>query len=150
MIRTTLISIAEPGQALLGEFKAELGVTDSNYDGHIRNCLLRALTEVQDAADTSLIDCTIKVTDTEVEDGRVRLYQNVEGLVSVMVDGVAVSGTQVKGNMALVSGSDAEITYTTKAVEGDVMRLKPVVFRYGRALFEGLDTSTLNRILSEC
>lgn len=150
MIRTSLISFAEPAQALLDEFKAEVGATDDNFGQILRNCLVRALCEVQDAADTSLLDCTMKVLDTEVENGSVRLYQSVSGLVSVTVDGVAADGAVLQGNIVKVSGSQAEVVYTTEASEGDLMRLKTVAFRYGRALFEGQDSATLNRILSEC
>lgn len=148
MIRKNIISNGEPTKAQLIGFKAYANIDGTSHDEALAELLTSAMLAVQDYADTTLLVSTIQVVDDEAN-GMVRLYEDVDEVLSVKADGESVDYS-TKGNYIYAHGNVVEITYRTRANAGSAARLMPVVYRYAAALEAGDSQSVLNRILASC
>ena len=135
-----------------------LGPRDTMLMSFLRSALLR----VQEYADVALVQTTYQLTTVVGEDHTVRLYPG--GYVQEVTDeeGNAISGHYVSGDRIWLDarpGTVVKVTYTTQEVPElsdtplappeDLARLKPTVFRYATALYDGETTEVLNGILNE-
>lgn len=148
MIRKNIISNGEPTKAQLIGFKAYANIDGSAHDDALAELLTSAMLAVQDYADTTLLVCDIEVVDDEAN-GMVRLYEDVDEVLSVNADGEPVDYS-IKGNYIHALGNVVSVKYRTKANAGSAARLMPVVYRYAAALEAGDSQSVLNRILASC
>ena len=158
--------------SLLDEFKMYASVpaepadgesdTTSSRDTMLLSFLRSALLRVQEYADVALVQTTYQLTTAVGDDRTVRLYP--EGYVDEVTDlqDHNYPAHHVSPNRIWVDalpGTDVIVTYTTQQVpelsdtplappEG-LARLKPTVFRYATALYDGESTEVLNGILNE-
>lgn len=152
MIDLRLTTVADPTQAQLDAFK-EFASINAGSDALLLSMLKRAMMAVQDWEDHSLLAVTAVLTVTDREDPYepILLYGSVASVTSV-VDGAGndVEYTRV-GRLLVPSYRTAAvtITYTTAVSDADLAELMPKVYRYAAALYDGEDSSTLNRILQE-
>ena len=102
-------------------------------------------------ADRSILACTLRVEEDEVENGLVRLYQTVADILTV-TDSQGNPLAWAKGTRTVSVGAadHVAVEYTTEPREGDVAELLPVVYQYATALYDGEDPKTLANILSQC
>lgn len=145
MIRKNIISNGEPTAAQLKGFKAYAHIDGTSDDEVLSELLTSAMLAVQEFADTTLLACDIRVVDDSA-DGMVRLYEDVDEVLSVKADGMA-SGYSLQGRHLYAQGRVVEVTYRTRANAGSAARLMPVVYRYAAALEAGDDQTVLNGIL---
>lgn len=150
MITLDTIEIGSLPQGCLEGFKAYAAISDESQDMLVSSMLTRAMLRVQEQADRSLIPCTFRLEDDEV-DGLVRLYQNIDQIVSVKDgNGQAIAWTKAGRTLSVGMVSSVVVEYTTQAQEGNVIDLLPVVYQYAAALYDGQDSRTLASILSQC
>ena len=150
MITLDTIEIGSLPQGCLEGFKAYAAISDESQDMLVASMLTRAMLRVQEQADRSLIPCTFRLEDDEV-DGLVRLYQNIDQIVSVKDgNGQAIAWTKAGRTLSVGMVSSVVVEYTTQAQEGNVIDLLPVVYQYAAALYDGQDSRTLASILSQC
>ena len=150
MITLDTIEIGSLPQGCLEGFKAYAAISDESQDMLVASMLTRAMLRVQEQADRSLIPCTFRLEDDEV-DGLVRLYQNIDQIVSVKDgNGQAIAWTKAGRTLSVGMVSSVVVEYTTKASEGNVIDLLPVVYQYAAALYDGQDSRTLASILNQC
>ena len=150
MITLDTIEIGSLPQGCLEGFKAYAAISDESQDMLVSSMLTRAMLRVQEQADRSLIPCTFRLEDDEV-DGLVRLYQNIDQIVSVKDgNGQAIAWTKAGRTLSVGMVSSVVVEYTTKASEGNVIDLLPVVYQYAAALYDGQDSRTLASILNQC
>ena len=150
MITLDTIEIGSLPEGCLEGFKAYAAISDSSQDSLLSSMLTRAMLRVQEQADRSLLNCTFRLEDDEV-DGIVRLYQNIDQIVSVK-DGNGQAAYWVKAGRTLSVGmvESVVVEYTTKAEQGNIVDLLPVVYQYAAALYDGQDSRTLASILNQC
>ena len=138
----------------LEEFRQYASVPDHSRDALLRSLVAGAVLKVQEFADRALVECTVRQTARIPENGRFELYLGGGEVISVDVPSSAwtASYTALPGGILRISqtGLDAEVVFKTSPKEVDLTRLKPVLFRYATALYDGEDTDVLNRILLEC
>lgn len=150
MIELSIIEKTETPAAWLDQFKAYASIADNSQDSLLRAILTKAVLSVQQKADKSLLACTFKLYEDEVEGGAVWLYQTVKQVVSVETpDGSGVAFSQV-GRKIGVAQSPVVVTYKTEPHLGDLDELLPVVYQYATALYDGADAKTLANILTQC
>lgn len=138
----------------LEEFKQYASVPDHSRDALLLSLLRTAILKVQEFADRALVKCTVRQTARVPESGVFELWLGGGEVVSVSVPLSAweTSWKALDGRRLRVSptGLDAEVVFRAEPKEADLVKLKPTVFRYGTALYDGEDTDVLNRILLEC
>lgn len=150
MITLDTIEIGALPSGCLEGFKAYAAIADNTQDMLLASLLTRAMLRVQEMADRSLLSCSFRLTDDEV-DGYVRLYQSVRSVASVRCgDGRVIPYTRA-GRTISVGGVDSVIVeYTTEANEGNIVELLPLVYQYAAALYDGQDSKALAAILMQC
>lgn len=155
MAKLEIIEI-EPNytETFLEEFRQYASVPDNSRDALLRSLLNAAVLKVQEFADRALVECTVRQTARVPENNRFELYLGGGEVISVDVPSSAwtASYTALPGGILRISptGLDAEVVFKVSPKEVDLARLKPVLFRYATALYDGEDTDVLNRILLEC
>ena len=155
MARLDIIEI-EPGytENFLEEFRQYASVPDHSRDALLRALLKTAVLKVQEFADRALVRCTVRQTARVPENGVFELYLGGGEVdtVDVPSSGWETSWRALDGRRLRISptGLDAEVVFRTEPRPADLVKLKPTVFRYGTALYDGEDTDVLNRILLEC
>ncbi len=151
MITLNIIESSRPCVAWLEGLKAYAAVSDDTQDALLDSLLLRACLRVQEMADRSLLACTFRLEEDEVDRGVVRLYQTVAEVLTV-TDGSGHAIAWAKGNRMLSVGTAGHVAveYTTAPREGDIDELLPVVYQYATALYDGEDQRTLANILTQC
>ena len=150
MITLDTIEIGYLPQGCLEGFKAYAAISDESQDMLVSSMLSRAMLRVQEQADRSLIPCTFRLEDDEV-DGLVRLYQNIDQIVSVKDgNGQAIAWTKAGRTLSVGMVSSVVVEYTTKVEVGNMINLLPVVYQYAAALYDGQDSRTLASILNQC
>ena len=151
MIELDIIERNEiPAEWLTG-FKAYASVADESQDALLESLLLRAILRVQEMADRSILPCRFRLSEDEVENGVVRLYQSVKTIDRV-TDGAEREIHWTRANRTLSCGmvDSVIVEYTTEPTEGNVHSLLPVVYEYATALYDGQDSRTLAAILMQC
>lgn len=150
MTHLSIIDKTRPNRQWLDALRSYASVSDNSADALLESLLLRACLRVQEMADRSLLDCTVRLSEDGLEYGVVRLYGTVAEIVSVTdASGNPVAWTR-SGHMLYVDASDVVVTYKTTADPGDFDELLPVVLQYATALYDGQDARTLASILSQC
>ena len=150
MITLDTIEIGSLPQGCLDGFKAYAAISDESQDMLASSMLTRAMLRVQEQADRSLLPCTFRLEDDEV-DGLVRLYQNIDQIVSVKDgNGQAIAWTRAGRTLSVGMVQSVVVEYTTKVEVGNVVDLLPVVYQYATALYDGQDSRTLASILEQC
>ena len=150
MITLDTIEIGSLPQGCLDGFKAYAAISDESQDMLASSMLTRAMLRVQEQADRSLLPCTFRLEDDEV-DGLVRLYQNIDQIVSVKDgNGQAIAWARAGRTLSVGMVQSVVVEYTTKVQEGNVIDLLPVVYQYAAALYDGQDSRTLASILNQC
>jgi hypothetical protein len=150
MITLDTIEVGSLPQGCLDEFKAYAAISDESQGMLASSMLTRAMLRVQEQADRSLLPCTFRLEDGEV-DGIVRLYQNIDQIVSVKDgNGQAIAWTRAGRTLSVGMVQSVVVEYTTKVEEGNVVDLLPVVYQYAAALYDGQDSRTLASILNQC
>ena len=155
MAKLEIIDI-EPNytETFLEEFRQYASVPDHSRDALLRSLLEAAVLKVQEFADRALVKCTVRQTARVPESGVFQLYLGGGEVTSVSVPSSAWEASYVAlaGDRLRISptGLDAEVVFKAAPTASDLVKLKPTVFRYGTALYDGEDTDVLNRILLEC
>ena len=150
MITLDTIEIGFLPHGCLEDFKAYAAISDDSQDMLVSSMLSRAMLRVQEQADRSLVPCTFRLVDDEV-DGLVRLYQNIDQILSVKDgNGNAIAWTRAGRTLSVGMVSSVVVEYTTKAEAGNIIELLPVVYQYAAALYDGQDSRTLASILNQC
>lgn len=151
MIRLVVTHSEDTPCIWLQELKRYAAVSDDSQDALLKGLLYRAVLTIQEYADVSLLPCTFRLTVTDNESDRIRLYQTVLSVESVK-DGkgedipFSVSGGRVQfGCMP----ETVVVEYTTSVEESSVCRFLPVVLRYATALYDGQDNDELSKIITE-
>lgn len=136
------------------EFRQYASVPDHSRDALLHSLLAGAVLKVQEFADRALVECTVRQIARVPESGRFQLFLGGGKVESVNVpsSGWETSYEALAGDILRISptGLDAEVVFKVTPKEVDLARLKPVLFRYATALYDGEDTDVLNRILLEC
>lgn len=151
MIELEIIERNElPAQWLTG-FKAYASVADESQDALLESLLIRAVLQVQEMADRSILGCRFRLSEDEIEDGVIRLYQSVKS-VDRVADGEGNEVRYTRANRTISCGvtNGLVVEYTTEATEGNISDLMPVVYQYAAALYDGQDSRTLAAILMQC
>lgn len=150
MVSLEIIEKEQPAAAWLDALKAYASVADDAQDSLLTALLIRACIRVQEMADRSILACTLELTDDDVEDNTVRLYQTVAEVLDVKsVEGHRQYWQPAGKNIRVYSNS-AVVTYRTEPREADIDRLLPIVYQYATALYDGEDSKTLANILTQC
>ena len=138
----------------LEEFKQYSSVPDHSRDALLLALLKSAVLKVQEFADRALVRCTVRQTAQVPESGQFQLFLGGGEVSSVDVpsSGWETSWKALAADRLRISptGLDAEVVFRAEPKVADLVKLKPTVFRYGTALYDGEDTDVLNRILLEC
>ncbi len=155
MIRLNIDQCAEPQKSQLEMLKQYASVPDSSRDALLKMLLVRAMKTVQDAAGKSLLPCTLTLTVSEREttdDNVIKLYHTPDTIESVTDgDGNAIEYTKNASALFLQSFAETVIVkYTTRPDPAQADSLFAVVLQYATALYDGEDTITLAKILSQC
>lgn len=153
MIRLNTIETAEPKREHLSMFKQYASVPDNSRDALLTVLLRSAMKAVQEAADKSLLPCTLELVVSEREDNDfVKLYQTPDEILSV-TDG-AGNALDFKRDSNFIRcfmfTPTVIVRYKTQPVLRDAEALLSVVFQYATALYDGESTDTLNKILAQC
>lgn len=155
MAKLEIIDIVpDYAENFMEEFRQYASVPDHSRDALLRSLVAGAVLKVQEFANRALVECTVRQTARVPENGRFELYLGGGEVISVDVPSSAwtASYTALPGGILRISptGLDAEVVFKASPKEVDLARLKPVLFRYATALYDGEDTDVLNRILLEC
>lgn len=151
MITVKTITSGEPSAQMLDMLKQYASVPDDSRDVLLAGLLRRAVDQVQQAADRTIVPSILEVTRTEWDGEPVRLYQDPDDIISAEVDGREVDYT-LDGRMLTphMVGKGITVRYQTKADEATASQLTAVVLQYATALYDGQDTATLTSILNQC
>lgn len=149
MIELNIIEKADTPAEWLEQFKAYASIADNSQDSLLQAILSKAVLSVQQKADRSLIACTFELSEDEIEDNAVRLYQTVSQVVSVRGKGAELYW-EPRGHSLRVYGDSVTVVYKTEPRAGDIDDLLPIVYQYATALYDGEDSKTLASILSQC
>lgn len=150
MIELDIIETNELPAEWLEGLKAYASVADDSQDAILTPLLLRAIYRVQEKADKTILPCKLRLEETEVENGIVRLYQTIKSIDRV-TDGEGNEIRWTRANRTLSCGNvdSVVVEYTTQANEGNIHELMPVVYQYAAALYDGQD-SQIEYILRQC
>ena len=152
MIRLNTIEAEEPKREHLSMFKQYASVPDNSRDALLTVLLRSAMKAVQEAADKSLLPCTLELVVSEREDNDfVKLYQTPDEILSV-TDGAGKAIDYKRDSnfiRCFMFTPTVIVRYKTKPMR-DAEALLPVVFQYATALYDGESTDTLNKILAQC
>ena len=149
MIELNIIEKADTPAEWLEQFKAYASIADNSQDSLLQAILSKAVLSVQQKADRSLIACTFELSEDEIEDNAVRLYQTVSQVVSVKGKAAELYW-EPRGHSLRVYGDSVTVVYKTEPRAGDIDDLLPIVYQYATALYDGEDSKTLASILSQC
>lgn len=149
MIELSIIEKADTPTAWLGQFKAYASIADNSQDSLLEAILTKAVLSVQQKANRSLIACTFELSEDEIEDNAVRLYQTVSQVVSVRGKAAELYW-EPRGHSIRVYGDSVTVVYKTEPRAGDIDNLLPIVYQYATALYDGEDSKALASILSQC
>lgn len=136
----------------LNELKQYAAVPDDSRDQMLSNLLRTAILKVQEYADAALVECSVTQTTHLIDGTVVWLYLGggvVEGVKNQDGENLPFLAKFDAIFLASPHTGDVRVTYLTVPNPGDIQRLKPVVFRYATALFDGKDSSELGNILNE-
>lgn len=151
MIELEIIERNEIPAGWLVGFKSFASVADDSQDALLESLLLRAVLRVQEMADRSILGCRFRLSENEVENGVVRLYQTVKTVEKVMdAEGNEIRWTRANRILSCGYAGSVSVEYTTEANEGTIYELLPVVYQYATALYDGQDSRTLAAILMQC
>lgn len=155
MARLDIIDIEEGYCTnFLEEFRQYASVPDHSRDALLLSLLRTAVLKVQEFADRALVRCTVRQTARVPENGVFELFLGGGEVTAVRVPSSAweTSWEALEGKRLRISptGLDAEVDFIATPRVADMVELKPTVFRYATALYDGEETDTLNRILLEC
>ena len=151
MITLNIIESSRPSATWLDGLKAYASVPDASQDSLLESLLLRACMRVQEMADRSILACTLRLDEDEVENGVVRLYQTIAEVLTVTDgEGNALAWTKATRNVSVGAADHVVVTYRTEPRDGDIAELLPVVYQYATALYDGEDPRTLANILTQC
>jgi hypothetical protein len=136
---------------LLDEFKQFAAVPDDSTDKMLESVLRTALLRVQEYADTALVQTVLELTTEPDGDGLVRLYEGGGRIIRLTTaDGGSVAYTAQGSDVVKVRATGTVVVrWQTMPSDGDLNELKPTVFRYGLAIYDGETTEVLNGILNE-
>lgn len=150
MTHLSIIDKTRPNRQWLDALRMYASVSDPSADALLESFLLRACLRVQEMADRSLLDCTVRLVEDDVQ-CVVRLYGSVSEIISVTdAAGNPVEWHRVSEHMLHVDATHAVVVYKTTADPGDFDELLPVALQYATALYDGQDAKTLASILSQC
>ena len=150
-----VVSIPQNGTAFLAAllplFKTHASIADETIDDLLIKKLRKAALMVQEYADTAFIETKLRLTAIGGRTGRIRLYMGGGDVESVTDLGGEAVAYQAVGSTAVQVGitRPVVITYTTVPLEGEQERLTETVLRCATALYDGVATDELNRILNE-
>ena len=151
MITLNIIESSRPSAEWLEGLKAYASVPDASQDTLLESLLMRACTRVQEMADRSLLACTLRLEEDEVENGLVRLYQTIAEVLTVTDgEGNPLVWAKATRTVSVGAADHVVVTYRTEPRDGDIAELLPVVYQYATALYDGEDPRTLANILSQC
>lgn len=151
MITLNIIESSSPSAEWLEGLKAYASVPDASQDSLLESLLLRACMRVQEMADRSLLACTLRLEEDEVENGVVRLYQTIAEVLTVTDgEGNALAWAKATRTVSVGAADHVVVTYRTEPRDGDIAELLPVVYQYATALYDGEDPRTLANILTQC
>jgi len=152
MIKLTTLQSSEPGFDAYEMFFEYASIPADATHSVLERILKRAMLTVQEAADVSLLDCTLRLTiSSREDDSPIRLYQSVDTVLSVKdVKGNSLNFERA-GKFIFVKGmEDVVIEYTTKSLPVEYEKLLPVAFEYATELYDGGDSAKLAQILCQC
>lgn len=149
MVRLEVIEIGVPADESMELLKAYAGVADDGQDAVLMMALLRALSEVQRAADVALMSGRYRVCADD-HPRTVRVYMGGTAVKATDDLGNAVSFHQRGSSVYVSTNRYVEVEFTTEVNEAEYMRLLPVVMRYATGIYDGLSARELNAILKEC
>lgn len=151
MITLNIIESSRPSAEWLEGLKAYASVPDASQDSLLESLLLRACMRVQEMADRSLLACTLRLEEDEVENSVVRLYQTIAEVLTVTDgEGNALTWAKASRTVSVGAADHVVVTYRTEPRDGDIAELLPVVYQYATALYDGEDPRTLANILTQC
>lgn len=150
MVSLEIIEREEPATAWLEQFKAYASVADDSQDSLLNALLVRACIRVQEMADRSILACTLELHDDEVEENSVRLYQTVAEVIEVTSGNGHRQYWEPRGRSIRVFSDTAVVRYRTEPKAGGIDDLLPIVYQYATALYDGEDSRTLAKILTQC
>lgn len=136
----------------LNELKQYAAVPDDSRDQMLSHLLRTAILKVQEYADAALVECSVTQTTHLIDGTVVWLYLGggvVEGVKNQDGENLPFLAKFDAVFLSYPYTGDVRVTYRTIPDVGDIQRLKPVVFRYATALFDGKDSSELGNILNE-
>lgn len=153
MPRLEVIGIVKPiCPDWLEAYKQYASVPDDGRDALLMSLLKSAILRVQEHADRAIVATDLRLTADCGASGIVRLYEGGGSIVSVTDErGEAVPFDPLPGNRVqlYVRNVPVKIVYRTEPLDGDVDDLKPSVFRYATALYDGEEQKVLDSILAE-
>ena len=153
MPRLEVISIVKPICPDWREaFKQYASVPDDGRDALLDTLLRSAILRVQEYADRAIVATNLRLTVDSGDSGVVKLYEGGGEILSVNDEtGGAVPFDPLPGHrlQLFVRNVPVVIEYRTQPLEGDAEGLKPTVYRYATALYDGEEQAVLDAILSE-
>ena len=153
MTRLEVISITKPVcPDWLEAFKQYASVPDDGRDALLNRLLRSALLRVQEYADRAVVGTNLRLTIEVPQDGIVTLYEGGGEILSVTDErGEFVRFDPLPGHRVqlFVRNVPVVIEYQTQPLEGDAEGLKPTVYRYATALYDGEEQAVLDAILAE-
>lgn len=149
MIELQTLDIAETPKEVFTLFKQDAAIPDEFRDAVLRMYLKASLKAIQEAADKSMLPCTLKVIASEREGNvPVRLYQTPDEILSVTDgQGNAIPFTRDGRFIKLEAFTPCvQVTYKTKPAIADIVTLEAVVSQYAVAMYEHETPEVLNQI----
>ena len=153
MPRLEVISIVKPiCPDWLEAFKQYASVPDDGRDALLDTLLRSAILRVQEYADRAIVATNLRLTVDSGTSGVVKLYEGGGEILSVNDEtGGEVPFDPLPGHrlQLFVRNVPVVIEYRTQPLEGDAEGLKPTVYRYATALYDGEEQAVLDAILAE-
>ena len=153
MTRLEVISIVKPlCPDWLEAFKQYASVPDAGRDAMLETLLRSAILRVQEYADRAIVSTNLRLTADAGASGIVKLYEGGGEILSVTDErGEFVRFDPLPGHRVqlFVRNVPVVIEYQTQPMEGDAEGLKPTVYRYATALYDGEEQAVLDAILAE-
>lgn len=152
MIKVQVIHSADPTVDQLEQFKQYASVPTDQRDALLQGCLKRAMLEVQAFANVGLLPSTIRVDVSDARRGEpVKLYQGGTKVLSLTDQ----NGNAIRYRYGLdfvIPEADAEVLrleYQNEVLPATYERLRPVLWEYATALYDGADAADLAKILKQ-